>query len=67
MYLIGWWNHFETIVRATGAAASAPKPPSSMVTATTIGCWGSFTKHTYHDWSLGRLRRWAVPVLPKTG
>ena len=37
MYLIGWPNHFETIVRATGAAASAPKPPFSTVTATTIG------------------------------
>src|SRR5207249_2948620 len=30
-------NHWERISRAAGAAACAPKPPRSMVTATTIG------------------------------
>jgi hypothetical protein len=36
-------NHFDRIRRAAGAAVSAPKPPSSTVTTTTIGLAGSST------------------------
>ena len=65
--LTGSPYHFDTIVRAIGAAAVAPQPPSSTVTTTTIGRAGSPTKHAYHDWSLGRLLRCAVPVFSNTG
>src|SRR3954447_4210795 len=56
-------NQFERISRAAGAAVSAPKPPFSTVTTTTIGRWGSLTKQAYQAWS-GFGPRSAVPVLP---
>src|SRR4051794_9952381 len=59
-------NHFERIKRAAGAAADAPHPPRSIVTATTIGRLRLGTKQTYQDWSSWPGRS-AVPVLPKTG
>src|SRR3954466_1185086 len=58
-------NQFERISRAAGAAVSAPKPPFSTVTTTTIGRRGSLTKQTYQAWS-GFGSRSAVPVLPYT-
>src|SRR3954465_3454495 len=63
MNVFFWLNHWASITRATGAAASAPKPPSSTVTASTIGLLRFGTKHTDHDWRWRPLR-WAVPVLP---
>jgi hypothetical protein len=53
----------DRISRAAGAAASAPKPPFSIVTTTTIGLTGSSTNAAYQDWS-GFGARYAVPVLP---
>src|SRR5690349_1504309 len=50
---------------AAGAALSTPKPPFSIVTATTYFGFGYGASATYHDWSpLGG--RSAVPVLPAT-
>src|ERR687886_302941 len=66
MNVFFWLNHCASSTRAIGAAASAPKPPSSTVTASTIGRLLLGTKHTYQDWS-PCPGRWAVPVLPNTG
>ena len=64
MKRVFWSNHCASMQRAAGAAASAPKPPCSTVTATTIGLLAvaarSRRTRTGRRWPA----RWAVPVLP---
>src|SRR3954463_6840598 len=60
-------NSLARILRASGAAVSAPKPPCSAVTTTTYFTSGYGASATYHDWS-GRPGPFsAVPVLPAIG
>src|SRR5579875_1452467 len=63
-------NHCERISRATGAAETAPKPPFSTVTTTTIGLLvaDGGTKQAYQAVSVSTpfSKYCAVPVLPYT-
>src|SRR5438477_11896333 len=52
--------------RAHGAAASAPKPPCSIMQTTTSSGWPAGAQDAYHEWSSPGGAS-AVPVLPATG
>ena len=62
----GLAKYASRIFLAAGAADSAPKPPSSIVTKVTIRGFGYGARTPYQDWSACG-GRWAVPVLPATG
>ncbi len=69
--VIGFSKYFSRMRAATGAAESAPKPPRSIVTATTILGSSAGATATYQAWSgSGKppsvKPRSAVPVLPAT-
>src|ERR1700733_389158 len=59
------WKYASSISLAAGAALSAPKPPSSILTAVTIFGWGYGASPMYQDWFAWPDRS-AVPVLPAT-
>src|ERR1700758_5638825 len=52
---------------AHGAAASAPKPPCSIMQTTTTSGWPAGAHDAYHEWSSQPWHDSAVPVLPATG